>query len=58
MEATVKTTRDQNVDREKLMARYRAFLKLPVWAYSRDVKRIIRPYSTSDFEREYFIPDL
>lgn len=37
---------------------YDAFFKQSVWVYCRDVERVIRPFSTSDFEREYFIPDL
>ena len=37
---------------------YAAFFQLSVWAFCRDVERVIRPFSTSDFEREYFIPDL
>lgn len=30
----------------------------PVRDFCRKTKRIIRPYSTEDFERDYFIPDL
>ena len=37
---------------------YAAIFDQSVWAYCRDVERVIRPFSTSDFEREYFIPDL
>lgn len=37
---------------------YDNYFKLSVWAYCRDVERVIRPFSTSDFERDYFIPDL
>lgn len=33
-------------------------LSNPVWDFCRFAQRIVRPYSTSDFKREYFIPDL
>ena len=46
------------IDPKELEVRYRAFFEQSVWAFSQDVERIIRPYSTSDFKREYFIPDL
>lgn len=29
-----------------------------VWNYFKQVVRIPRPYTTADFERSYFIPDL
>lgn len=43
---------------EALKEQYSAFFEQPVWAFCHDTERIIRPYSTSDFKREYFIPDL
>lgn len=30
----------------------------PVWDVCRFTQRIVHPYSTFDFKREYFIPDL
>ncbi len=29
-----------------------------VWDFCRKAERVVRPYTTSDFIREYFIPDL
>ena len=37
---------------------YEEFFEQSVWAYCRDVERVIRPFSTDDFVRDYFIPDL
>lgn len=28
------------------------------WDFCRKAERVVRPYTTSDFIREYFIPDL
>lgn len=51
-------THDQGVTQVVTEKAYAAFFEQSVWAFCRDVERVIRPFSTSDFEREYFIPDL
>lgn len=45
-------------EQKELEEIYRSKFKSPVWTYFKDVKRITRPYVTSDFNRGYFIPDL
>lgn len=35
-----------------------AILQDPVFDFCRKAERIVRPYSTSDFKKEPFIPDL
>ena len=45
-------------ERKKLEAQYQKVLSHPMWTFCRDSKRIIRPYSTADFVREFFIPNL
>ncbi len=37
---------------------YDDFFEQSVWAFCRYVERVIRPFSTSDFEKDYFIPEL
>ena len=45
-------------ERAKLQEQYEKVLSHPMWIFVRNSKRIIRKYSTKDFVRDYFIPDL
>lgn len=58
MAETEPITLSQGTGQTDSKALYSSFFQQSVWAFCRDVERVIRPYSTSDFEREYFIPDL
>lgn len=45
-------------ERNRLSEQYRDVYSNPAWVFVRNATRIIRPYSTKDFTREPFIPDL
>lgn len=51
-------TRGRIVDPAEVKALNLSFFELPLWAFCHDVEREVRSYSTSDLDREYFIPDL
>lgn len=55
---TVHGQADSAEERAKLEKLYEDIFNQPVFAYCMNVERIIRPYSTEDFVRDYFIPDL
>lgn len=44
--------------KERLAREYKSVFSQPIWVFRRESKRKVRSYTTSDFEREYFIPDL
>lgn len=44
-------------EQKKLDELYRSKFNSPEWAYFREVVCLRRPYTTADFNREYFIPD-
>ena len=45
-------------EQARLDREYGYLFEREVWASCKDVVRTPRPFSTKDFEREYFIPDL
>ena len=38
--------------------KYESFFKQSVWAFARDVERVIRKYRTEDWKREPFSPNI
>lgn len=44
--------------RKNLEKEYASVFSLPMWTLRRDSVRKVRPYTTADFKREFFIPDL
>ena len=61
-EPIMRHKRDQKAlspeERARLEGKYKEVLSHPMWTFVRDSVRIIRPYSTKDFVRDYFIPNL
>lgn len=48
-----------NMDKNRITEEeYDAIFEQSVWVFCRYVERVIRPFSTSDFEKDYFIPEL
>ena len=45
-------------ERDRLSKLYAEVLSNPMWIFRRKSERVIRNYSTEDFVRDYFMPDL